>query len=229
MRRPPEERPVERREDAERDPPRWRQSGGGGSDAQKRLASGVRALPAPIDLDDLRLAQIRQRILQHEAGAVRRPIFLGWSWPRTAAFALAFLLLGGITTAMAARLYIRRLERATVRPVGSAGSAVDSRAREKPRRWRMAVRQPAELEVSLGPDGAEIAVVDGRAEISGAELAGPVTLTPGNPWSPGAANAPPAKADSVTAAVVAADPAEGHPTDAVVPGTTPEGARDWRS
>lgn|GEM_PF-3474163 len=224
MSRRTEERPRARRQDDERDPPRWRQSAGG-SAAEKSLASDVRALPEPIDLDDLRLAQIRHRILHQEVGAARRPILMGWSWPRTVAFALAFLLLGGITTAMGARLYIRRLQRANVKPVSAVGT-VSVHTREKPRRWRMAVRQPAELEVSLGPDGTEIAVVDGRAEISGAELPRPVTLTPGTPWNPRPADAPvaatrseednPAKANSA-----AADPARVAPTVETQPAVNP--------
>lgn len=216
MRRPPEERSEQGR--GAGDPPRWTQAPGG-SALERSLASGVRALPEPNELDDLRLAQIRHHILNQEPSG-RGPLIAGWSWARTAAFALAFLLLGGLTTAMAARLYIRRLERTTVGPVETGAAALGARVREKPRRWRMAMRQPAELEVSSGPDGTEIAVVDGRAELSGAELASPLTLTPGSPWSPGSGKLPPASAKAALPVTPGQDEAvreDSSAADRVVP------------
>jgi hypothetical protein len=171
------------------DPPRWREAHASGlSMSARRLASTVDALPIPEELDDVRLAQIRQRVLQ-EAPPSRASVSTGWAWRRTVTLSLAFLLLGGITTAMAARVYIRRLQRVTAPAQPALPATSEVMPRTKVRRFRMAVREPAELEVSLGPDGAEIAVTDGRAEISGPRLANPVLLTPGRSWSAGDAGA----------------------------------------
>ena len=186
--RPPRPRPrASARPEHRRDPLRWRALPRGASESAKQLARDVQLMPHPIDLDDLRLAQIRQRVLQRAAGVPRKPFLpWGWTWLRTAAIALGFMLLGGLTTALAARVYIRRLEPSVTTVPRSADVIRDKHPRGQARRWRMAVRQAAEVDVSLGPDSAEIAVVDGRAEITGPQIAGNLTLTPGRSWMPDA-------------------------------------------
>ena len=149
------------------DPSRWRER-------PAHLRPGgigwtVRALPDPVEPDDLRLAQIKQRIVQNSDSRSAVSNTARASWPRAVAFALGFVCLGGITTAMAARIYIRRIARATVAAPGPGGGSLRNPARDKTRRWRVPGKDAAELELSVS-HGAEIGVVAGQAEISGAQV-----------------------------------------------------------
>lgn len=167
------------------DPVRWRDMRPpSASPQQQRLFVEVRALPSPRDLDDAHLADIRRDVLA-AAGRFRsglpmtphRPTV----WLRMALFALVFLALGSLATTLAARSFLLRIQRTggpEIEPLDRQPSAT----RGKTRRWRMTTRDSAEIELRVAPEGAEIAVVDGDAELSGPSVAAPITLSRGESW-----------------------------------------------
>ncbi|HEX2660577.1 MAG TPA: hypothetical protein VHU40_19985 [Polyangia bacterium] len=175
--------PTDKPELGRGDPVRWREERTPSVVAHGRsLSSDIRKLSRPTELDDLRLAQIRQQILL-EAPAPRPAFwFPRQSWLRTAVFALLFLSLGSLATALAARPYVRRLQRALTSLTQSQREAPTAARSAKPRRFRMAVRDSADIELAVAENGAEISVLDGHAELSGPSVAQSVVLSPGQSW-----------------------------------------------
>lgn len=179
------------------DPPRWRDARPPFSSFdQQRLSTEVRALPAPRDLDETRLAEIRRDVLAAEVGAAAGLTVARYRprmWLRMALFALVFLALGSLATTLVARTLLFRSPRIggpQIEPLERPPQA----ARGKTRRWRMTTRDSAEIEVRVAPEGAEIAVVDGDAELSGPDVVAPVTLSRGESWREGGAARPAAEA-----------------------------------
>ena len=193
----------------DRDPPRWRDerpspTGGdaaGAGDVEGEIGAASRSVADAPGPDELRLAQVRQRAVQHaermrQEGA--RGVFgwqaPGWNWSRWARLGpvvLASLLVGGVATAVTGRL-IQQYGSAQA-PSTPAATRADDRAtakRARPRRWRVSVKAPTDLELAVGPEGAEIAVVEGQAKMSGEGIVDSVEVLPGKSWKEGAAVPP---------------------------------------
>ena len=201
----------------DRDPPRWRDGlppaadgdGRAAADVERAIGAASRSVAAAPGPDELRLAQVRQRAVQdaerlREATLRRRrlPAFFGWEggrdgrpwgwsgWVRLAAVVLASLLVGGVATAVTGRL-IQHYGSART-PSTLATTRADDQATKRggrPRRWRVSVKAPTDLELAIGPDGAEIAVVEGEANMSGEGITDSVAVVPGRAWKEGAAAA----------------------------------------
>ena len=117
-------------------------------------------------------------------------------WTRTAVVVVISLLVGGVAAAVSGN-FIRYFKKQSSGPsVASLPAAAPPRSHGRKRRWRLDVSGPAQLDLSVGPDSTEVAVVSGEAAVSGAELPGRVTLDRGASWS--ASNVPGDAASAVT-------------------------------
>lgn len=182
---------------SDRDPPRWRDLPPSAPGVDGELGAAARSVAARDSADELRVAHLRQRALQRAAAlglaGERRPeergIGLGWGWggwARTAAIVLASLLVGGVATAVTGRL-MEHYRAARVVPAPAPVDSGGNRGQPRARRWRVSVKAPTDLDVSVGPEGAEIAVVEGQATMTGAGIAGGVEVVPGKSWHEGTA------------------------------------------
>jgi hypothetical protein len=193
----------------DRDPPRWRDvrpsttdgEAAGPADVERDIGAASRSVTAAPGPDELRLAQVRQRALQHAERArqvgmrdKRASLFFGWEggpwrwshWARLGPVVFVSLLVGGVATAVTGRL-IQRYGAAPA-PSTPAAAPADNRAvtrGARHRRWRVTVKSPTNLELAVGPDGAEIAVVEGQANMSGEGITDSVEVLPGKSWKEG--------------------------------------------
>jgi hypothetical protein len=173
------------------DPIRWRDLPTSG--AQNRidvaeevageLGEAARLLEKSLPADDLRLAQIRHRVaLRLSQGRAEAPLLLRRPF-RIAILLIASVGLGGVATAVTGRFLGWRRAIGTMLTHGAVTSSTPTRGRET-HRWRVAVDAPAELDLIVGPEGTELAVVEGRVHIAPADGAdgASVTVGPGSTW-----------------------------------------------
>ncbi|MEO8214583.1 MAG: hypothetical protein ABI560_15380 [Myxococcales bacterium] len=223
----------------ERDPRRWKDTPKDtlvtASGTEAEIASAARLLCELAPPDELRLAQLARRAAQETVmsgeGAGRTRSFgprglLGFpAWGRTAVVVVVSLLVGGVAAAVSGN-FIRYLKKQTSGPsVASTPAAAPLRSHGRKRRWRLDVSGPAQLDLSVGPDSTEVAVVSGEAAVSGADLPGRVALDRGTSWRastvPGDAASvvtPPPPSPALPAAMGPHNPFAA-PAPGVVPGT----------
>lgn len=194
----------------DRDPRRWKDIPKDtlltASGAEAEIAAATRLLHEFAPPDELRLAQLARRVAQKTAMSAEGAGRTGWleprallrlpAWGRMAVVVVISLLVGGVAAAVSGN-FIRYFRKQASGPsVASTPAAALPRSHARKRRWRLDVSGPAQLDLSVGPDGTEVAVVSGEAAVSGAELPGPVALDRGASWR--ASNVPGEAASAVT-------------------------------
>jgi hypothetical protein len=213
---------VKRSEDEEPRP--WRDERAGGATVDAELGAVVRRLAEAPPPDDLRVAHWRQEVLRR---AGDRRGFARWrlglrapSW----GLAVACVLLGGVTTSVAGMAILRRAEARRARAV--EGRAEGARHRGE-RRWRVAVAAPAVVDLSVGDEGAEIAVEGAGAELTGSALAASLRLAAGQAWreETGAVVARPGTAPLVAAPLARASAPPGRSARSAVAGSPTSAAK----
>lgn len=180
----------------ERDPRRWKDTPQGtlvtASGPEAEIASAARLLCELAPPDELRLAQLARRAAQETVmsgeGAGRTRSFgqrglLGFpAWVRTAVVVVLSLLVGGVAAAVSGNFIRYFKQQASGPSIISTPAAAPLRSHGRKRRWRLDVSGPAQLDLSVGPDSTEVAVVSGEAAVSGADLPGRVALDRGTSW-----------------------------------------------
>ncbi len=194
------------------DPIRWRALPPSRSEIETEMGAATRLLGADEPPDEVRLAQIRQRVLPQLRQDGLGGFWFVHPWLRVVVLVIASLTVGGVATAITGRL-IEKYRRADTAPAAPAVTGVPASKRVA-RRWRIAVKTPTELDLSVGPDGTDVNVLEGQAEISIAGVPGVVRMEPGASWrsSAPAVEAPPAAAISnALQPVRSVPPSSAHP------------------